>query len=137
MIKVKRGEIIIFRKFKVLTVGSKSEDKVRSNNGQEQRSSGAESPAWRYLLKSLELNELKAETAYSEEATTYVEIKLYRNVVKGILFDNGEELTISDVVVAEDFTEPLLSDSVNIEIISFNKGLWGIMEENRIRKKCF
>jgi hypothetical protein len=37
MIKVKRGEIIIFRKFKVLTVGSKSEDKVRSNNGQEQR----------------------------------------------------------------------------------------------------
>jgi hypothetical protein len=41
MIKVKRGEIIIFRKFKVLTVGSKSEDKVRSNNGQEQRSSGA------------------------------------------------------------------------------------------------
>jgi hypothetical protein len=38
MIKVKRGEIIIFRKFKVLTVGSKSEDKVRSNNGQEQRS---------------------------------------------------------------------------------------------------
>jgi len=121
MIKVKRGEII-FRKFKVLTVGSKSEDKVRSNNGQEQRSSGAESPAWRYLLKSLELNELKAETAYSEEATTYVEIKLYRNVVKGILFDNGEELTISDVVVAEDFTEPLLSDSVNIEIIS--QQLW-------------
>jgi len=85
----------------------------------------------------LELNELKAETAYSEEATTYVEIKLYRNVVKGILFDNGEELTISDVVVAEDFTEPLLSDSVNIEIISFNKGLWAIMRENRIRKKCF
>lgn len=85
----------------------------------------------------MELNELKAETAYSEETTTYVEIKLYRNVVKGILFDNGEELTISDVVVAEDFTEPLLSDSVNIEIISFNKGLWGIMEENRIRKKCF
>jgi hypothetical protein len=37
MIKVKRGEIIIFRKFKVLTVGSKSEDKVRSNNGLEQR----------------------------------------------------------------------------------------------------
>jgi hypothetical protein len=66
-----------------------------------------------------------------------VEIKLYRNVVKGILFDNGEELTISDVVVAEDFTEPLLSDSVNIETISFNKGLWGIMEENRIRKKVF
>ncbi|MFP3065542.1 MAG: hypothetical protein RXR59_08455 [Sulfolobus sp.] len=84
----------------------------------------------------MELNELKAETAYSEEATTYVVIKLYRNVVKGILFDNGEELTISDVVVAEDFTEPLLSDFVNIEI-SFNKGLWGIMEENRIRKKCF
>ena len=85
----------------------------------------------------MELNELKAETAYSEEATTYVEIKLYRNVVKGILFDNGEKLTISDVVVAEDFTEPLLSDSVNIEIISFNKGLWAIMRENRIRKKCF
>ena len=70
----------------------------------------------------MELNELKAETAYSEEATTYVEIKLYRKVVKGILFDNGEELTISDVVVAEDFTEPLLSDSVNIEIIS--QQLW-------------
>ncbi|WP_016730624.1 hypothetical protein [Saccharolobus islandicus] len=33
MAKVKRGEIITFGRFKVLSVGSESKNKVRSNNG--------------------------------------------------------------------------------------------------------
>lgn len=107
--------------------------------------SGAESPEPSIALpteiaEELELNELKAETTYSEEATTYVEVKLYKKAIKGTLLDNGEELTsvILDVAVAEGLIEPLLSDSAidafNIEIISFSKGLWRIRGENKIRK---
>ncbi len=106
--------------------------------------SGAESPEPSIVLSTeiaeeLKLNELKAETTYSEEATTYVEVKLYKKAIKGTLLDNGEELTsvILDVAVAEGLIEPLLSDSpidaFNIEIISFSKGLWRIRGENKIR----
>ncbi|MBB5253734.1 hypothetical protein [Sulfurisphaera ohwakuensis] len=92
------------------------------------------------IAEQLELDKLKAETAYSEEATTSVEIKLYRDAVKCTLIDGNEELTstILDVAVAEGLTEPLLSDSaidaLNIEILSFSKGLWRIRGENKIRR---
>ena len=92
------------------------------------------------IAEQLELDKLKAEAAYSEEATTLVEIKLYRDAVKCTLIDGNEELTstILDVAVAECLTEPLLSDSaidaLNIEILSFSKGLWRIRGENKIRR---
>jgi hypothetical protein len=106
--------------------------------------SGAESPEPSIVIpteiaEELRLNELKAETAYSEEATRYVEVKLYKKAVKGII-KNGEELTsvILDVVVAEGLIEPLLTDSAidgfNIEIISFSKGLWRIRGESKVRE---
>jgi hypothetical protein len=106
--------------------------------------SGAESPESSIVIpteiaEELRLNELKAETAYSEEATRYVEVKLYKKAVKGII-KNGEELTsvILDVVVAEGLIEPLLTDSAidafNIEIISFSKGLWRIRGESKVRE---
>ena len=84
--------------------------------------------------KELGLEALNAETAYSEEATTSVEVKLYRNAVKGTVVDGNEELTstVLDVVVAEGLTEPLLSDSaidaLNIEILSFSRGLWSFVQ---------
>ena len=57
-----------------------------------------------------------------------------------MLIDDGEEptSTVLDVAVAEGLVEPLLSDSVidalNIEILSFSKGLWRIRGENKVRK---
>jgi hypothetical protein len=107
--------------------------------------SGAESPEPSIVIpteiaEELRLNELKAETAYSEEATRYVKVKLYKKAVKGTLLDNGEELTsvILDVVVVEGLIEPLLTDSAidafNIEIISFSKGLWRIRGESKVRE---
>ena len=107
--------------------------------------SGAESPEPSIVIpteiaEELRLNELKAETAYSEEATRYVEVELYKKAVKGTLLDNGEELTsvILDVVVVEGLIEPLLTDSAidafNIEIISFSKGLWRIRGESKVRE---
>jgi hypothetical protein len=107
--------------------------------------SGAESPEPSIVIpteiaEELRLNELKAETAYSEEATRYVEVKLYKRAVKGTLLDNGEELTsvILDVVVVEGLIEPLLTDSAidafNIEIISFSKGLWRIRGKSKVRE---
>jgi hypothetical protein len=52
--------------------------------------SGAESPEPSIVIpteiaEELRLNELKAETAYSEEATRYVEVKLYKRAVKGYI----------------------------------------------------
>ena len=84
--------------------------------------------------------------AYSEEAKTSVEIKLYRKAVRGVLIDDGEEptSTVLDVAVAEGLVEPLLSDSVidalNIEILSFSKGLWrmgGQGQEERVARFRF
>ena len=92
------------------------------------------------VAEELGLDELNAETAYSEEATTSVEVELYRNALKGTVVDGDEELTstVLDAVVAEGLREPLLSDSaidaLNIEILSFSRGLWRIRGENKVRR---
>ena len=62
--------------------------------------SGAESPEPSIALpteiaEELKLNELKAEITYSEEATTYVEVKLYKKAIKGTLLDKWRRVNFS------------------------------------------
>ncbi|ACP45124.1 hypothetical protein YG5714_0844 [Sulfolobus islandicus Y.G.57.14] len=47
------------------------------------------------IAEELKLNELKAEITYSEEATTYVEVKLYKKAIKGTLLDKWRRVNFS------------------------------------------
>jgi hypothetical protein len=57
------------------------------------------------------LNELKAETAYSEEATRYVEVKLYKRVA---LLNSGAESPESSIVIPTEIAEKI--NSLNTRI---------------------